>query len=217
MVKRQKEKQYQSAIEHRVNSQIRSGRYGDGGGGGAKRLPFNHCALTLTPFQHPVCNRDGIVFENSAILPFLLEHKIDPVTGASMTHRDLITLNMSKEEDDDGGTAKNQYGLQKWQCPVLNKALSDHIKIVAILQPKNGSGDNGNQQANVYSFEAYQELNIKAKNYEDLISGATFHPKSDVIVLNDPNNDEFNNRRDINQFYHITHSRELKKSNAGWC
>ena len=28
-----------------------------------KRLPFNFCALSLAPFENPVCTEDGIVFD----------------------------------------------------------------------------------------------------------------------------------------------------------
>ena len=143
MVKRQKEKQYQSATEHRANSQIRSGNQppsgSEGGGGGLRRLPFNCCALSLMPFTTPVCTSNGIVFEKTAIEPFLAEHKIDPVTGNPMTKHDLIVLNMSKDEEG------------RWQCPILTKPFADHTKVIAIRQ-NNPPGT----EANVYSFEAYQ-------------------------------------------------------------
>jgi peptidyl-prolyl cis-trans isomerase-like protein 2 len=200
MVKRQKEKQYQSATEHKRYSQIRSGSaVADGTHGVQRRLPFSHCALTLTPFENPVSNREGIVFENSTILPFLMKHKIDPVSGTAATSRDLITLIMDKDEEG------------RWQCPVLTKPFADHTKIVAIIQRPEGN------EANVYSYDAFQELNVKAKNYEDLISGKPFHKTKDVIILNDPSDDDLNRRRDINTFYHVTHGRELEqnKSNAG--
>ena len=52
-----------------------------------------------------------------------------------------------------------------WQCPVLEKAFTDRTKVVAIRQNPPGN------EANVYSYEAVQELNFKTKNYEDLTSG----------------------------------------------
>jgi peptidyl-prolyl cis-trans isomerase-like 2 len=33
-----------------------------------------------------------------------------------------------------------------------------------------------------------------------------------VIVLHDPHNEDFQNRRDINTFYHVTHARELRQT-----
>jgi peptidyl-prolyl cis-trans isomerase-like protein 2 len=131
-----------------------------------------------------VCTPLGIIFENSALLPFLMKHKVDPVTGTKMSTRDVITLHMDKDEEG------------RWQCPVLTKPFSNQTKIVAIRQP-------GTNEANVYSFEAYQELNVKTKNYEDLISGVKFSKKTDVIVLNDPSDDEHIRLRDINNFHHI--------------
>ena len=123
-------------------------------------------------------------------MPFLLKHKMDPVTGKKMTTKDVITLEMDKDEEG------------QWQCPVLTKPFSDHTKIVAIRH--------GNQ-ANVYSWQAYHELNLRTKNMEDLISGEKF-TKKDVIVLNDPDNEEFNRLRDINNFHHILHARSLDVS-----
>jgi hypothetical protein len=138
MVKRQKEKQYQSAREHRANSQLRAGSASSAANSRVqRRLPFDCCALTLTPYQTPVCTPQGIIFENSALLPFLLKHKADPVTGQKMTTRDIISLQMDKDQEG------------RWQCPVLTKPFSNQTKIVAIRQP-------GTNEANVYSFEAYQ-------------------------------------------------------------
>ena len=139
MVKRQKEKQYQSAREHRANSQLRSGNQpGATGDGAVRKLPFNCCALSLMPFTSPVCTSNGIIFEKTAIEPFLAEHKMDPVTGKSMTAKDLIVLTMDKDEEG------------RWQCPVITKPFADYTKIVAIVQNPPG------KEANVYSFEAYQ-------------------------------------------------------------
>jgi peptidyl-prolyl cis-trans isomerase-like protein 2 len=194
MVKRQKEKQYQSAREHRANQGLRAGTASSANSRVQRRLPFDCCALTLTPYETPVCTSQGIIFENSALLRFLLKHKVDPVTGETMTTRDVITLNMDKDEEG------------RWQCPVLTKPFSDQTKIVAIRQP-------GTNQANVYSHEAYQELNVKAKNYQDLTSGSKF-TKNDVILLNDPLDEAHSQLRDINNFHHIRHARSLESSAA---
>jgi peptidyl-prolyl cis-trans isomerase-like 2 len=189
MVKRQKEKQYESACEHKANSQIRA--HGSRILNiSVRRLPFHCCALTLAPFENPVCFPNGVVFENTALLPFVMTHKKDPVTGIPRSSRDVIKLNMEKDEEG------------KWQCPILAKPFHDHTKIVAIRH--------GNE-ANVYSWQAYQELNLKAKNMEDLVTGEKF-TKDDVILLNDPDNEDFNKLRDINNFHHILHARSLGES-----
>jgi peptidyl-prolyl cis-trans isomerase-like protein 2 len=186
MVKRQKEKQYQSAQEQRAYSKLRSGV--TIGSTVQRKLPFHCCALTLVPFVNPVCTSNGIVFDNTALLPFLLQHQKDPVTGHPLTTRDIITLHM--DLDDQG----------RWQCPVLTKPFADHSKIVAIR-------DEDNNQAYVYSYEAYKELNLKPKNYVELTTGKKFNPQKDVIILNDPDNPDFDKLRDINSFWHITNAR----------
>ena len=137
MPKRQKEKQYQSAREHRANQSIRSGS--SALSTVTRPLPFDCCALTLTPYTTPVCTPSGIIFDNTAILPHLMKHKSDPVTGKPMTSRDIIMLNMDKDESTN-----------TWQCPVLNKPFTNRTKIVAIKQK-------GKNDANVYSYEAYHE------------------------------------------------------------
>eukprot|EP00980_Cylindrotheca_fusiformis_P008126 scaffold1727_cov133-Cylindrotheca_fusiformis.AAC.29 len=192
MVKRQKEKQYQGAREHKRNSQIRSGS-GIGGSAVQRKLPFKCCALTLTPFVNPVCNPNGIVFDNAALTEFLMKYKKDPVTGKPLETRDIITLNM--DQDEEG----------RWQCPVLTKPFADHSKIVAIL-------DKSTKEAYVYSYEAYRELNVKPKSWQDLTTGKKFSPKTDVLILNDPQDEEFQKSRDIETFWHIRNSRTLQKS-----
>ena len=178
MVKHQKEKQYQSAREHRALSQIRHGRSEHGVAGTVRKLPFDCCALTLSPYANPACTSDGIIFDASAITPCVLKYKSDPVSGKPMTTRDIITLNMDKDKESG-----------KWQCPVMNKPFSNHTKIVAIRQNKKN-------EANVYSFEAVEELNFKPRNYVDLISGEKFNKAKDVIWLNDPANEELNRKRE---------------------
>lgn len=119
-----------------------------------------------------------------------MKHKADPVTGRPMTSRDLIVLNMDRDEST--GT---------WQCPVLNKPLTNRTKVVAIRQRPPGN------EANVFSYEAYHELNVKAKNNLDLVSGKKF-TKEDVIVLQDPNDEAHCRLRDIQNFSHINSLRE---------
>ena len=194
MVKRQKEKQYQSTREHRSNQQQ---RYTGSSSAVQRTLPFHCCALTLTPYENPVCtlllqkqNQDsprlGVIFEKNSLESFLKNNnQCHPITGEKLHSDKIIELIMDKDEEG------------RWQCPVLTKPFANHSKIVAILQSSQNS-------AHVYSFQAYSELNVKAKNYTDLISGAKFNNKRDVILLNDPNHSELNTRRDINTFYHIT-------------
>ena len=46
-----------------------------------RRLPFTHCALSLQPFEHPLCTADGHCFDLLHIVPFVRRYKIDPITG----------------------------------------------------------------------------------------------------------------------------------------
>jgi peptidyl-prolyl cis-trans isomerase-like 2 len=200
MVKRQKEKQYQTAHENRSNQQLRaSGASNVTGDNTPNRglLPFAHCALTLLPYETPVCNELGIIFDNAAVVKFMLRHKMDPVTGLPAdSSKSLIRLNMDQNEEG------------AWQCPILTKPFSDRSKVIAIIQP----GGERNE-ANVYSYEAYYELNVKPRNYEDLLTGEKFDKLKDVLTIFDPADDQLNRRRDISTFYHIRHARELLDAN----
>jgi peptidyl-prolyl cis-trans isomerase-like 2 len=226
MVKRQKEKLYQSSREHRANAAQRAATGGTADAASStsaacqhcRLLPFSHCALTLTAYETPVCNAQGIVFENSAILPFILKHGMDPCTGEKITTRDLITLNMHQQSDgDDEGGGSGISEPPRWACPIMNKPFVQHSKIVAILLDNNNNNDTSsssssttdNRHANVYSWQAYQELNVQANHYEDLLTGQPFDKKKHVLILYDPNDDDLNRRRDINTFYHITNARKL--------
>jgi peptidyl-prolyl cis-trans isomerase-like 2 len=195
MVKRQKEKQYQSARENRANQLLRSSSSSGNNitsTGSRGLLPFSHCALTLVPFETPVCNAAGIIFDNAALVKFILRHKVDPVTGIPVdSSKCLIRLHMDQNEEGE------------WQCPILTKPFTDRSKVIAIIQP----GERN--EANVYSYEAYYELNIKARNFEDLQTGNKFDKDKDVLTIYDPSNDDLNCLRDINSFYHIQHAREL--------
>jgi peptidyl-prolyl cis-trans isomerase-like protein 2 len=138
-----------------------------------------------------VCTSDGVIFDNAAITPHLMRHGVDPVTGNPMTSRDLIVLNMDRDESTG-----------RWQCPVLNRPFTDRTAIVAIRQRPPGN------EANVYSREAYRELNVKARSYVDLTSGMKFDPKADVIVLQDPDDEAHCRMRDIRNFTHIRQLRD---------
>ena len=201
MVKHQKEKLYQSAREHRSNSKLRAGTVSNAKSR-VRSLPFNCCALTLTPFNTPVCTPNGIIFENDAILPYLIKYKKDPVTGKPMSTRDLITLKMDKNIETG-----------EWQCPVLCKPFTDYSKVVAIRQNQvhSNSANSESIEANVYMYEAVEELNFKAKNYVDLVSGCEFSKSKDVIMLLDPNNNDLMELRDINNF---KHSKMLRDQNS---
>merc|ERR1711862_233813 len=130
----------------------------------------------------------------------ILQHKTDPVTGEPLASSQLIKLNMAKScnnNNDNLGEGEEEDNYE-WECPILNKPFNDYSKVVAIKISPN--------EANVYSYDAIHELNLKLKNYEDLISGVKFNKNKDIILLQDPNNDEHVQLRDICNFYHIKHN-----------
>jgi peptidyl-prolyl cis-trans isomerase-like 2 len=218
MVKRQKEKQYLSAREQRSQGQSRAqtGRNTHQNGTVQRLLPFDCCALTLVPFSTPVCTTSSqVVFDNASLMEFVFKFKRDPVTGAEMelgnskkdnsnndkkTSSQIIRLNMDR--DSEG----------RWQCPILTKPFTNMTKIVAVVD--RGDGESS-LEAYVYSYEAYHELNEKNKNWVDLTTGKKFSPRKDVIILNDPNDDKLQQRRDIQGFWHIQNSRSLEDAKSG--
>ncbi|CAG8524599.1 1281_t:CDS:10 [Diversispora eburnea] len=111
-----------------------------------KRLPFDYCSLSLQPFEHPVCAPDGIIFDLKNIYPFLKKHGTNPVTGEKLEPKSLIKLNFHKNSNDE------------YHCPATYRVFNDHTHIVAIKTT-----------GNVYSYEAIDRLNIKTKNWKDLL------------------------------------------------
>lgn len=141
-----------------------------------RRLPYDHCCLCLQPFEDPYSDNDGNLFEFQAIIEFVKKFKINPVTGKKLDIKSLTKLNFFKNAQDD------------YHCPVLFKPFTKNSHIVAIQK-----------SGNVYCYEAVEQLNIKGKNYKDLINDTPF-VRSDIITIQDPNNlGKFN----ISNFHHI--------------
>lgn len=153
-----------------------------------RRLPFDHCALSLTPFKTPCCGPEGVVFDLVTLVPYLQKHKANPVSGEPMTSRDILRLNIS------------QNAAGEWQCPVTFKVFNDSSHIVAIRTT-----------GNVFSYEAVAELNVKAKNWEDLLTGEAFC-KKDIVTLLDNQDAAHAARRDIANFVHVQTVREVNSA-----
>lgn len=83
----------------------------------------------------------------------------NPITDEPLTSGDLISLNFIKNEEG------------KYIDPVTFKVLTPSTNIVCIRN-----------SGNVYSRETIDELNIKAKNWADLVTGEKFSIK-DLITL----------------------------------
>ncbi|KAI1287598.1 RING-type E3 ubiquitin-protein ligase PPIL2 [Halotydeus destructor] len=141
-----------------------------------RRLPYDHCALSLQPFHHPYCNQLGYQFDIVHIVPFLKKFGKDPVSGEALDAKQLVKLNYTR----------NNEGF--YHCPVMFKTFNENSHIVAIKTT-----------GNVFSYEAVEELNIKTKNFRDLINDETFS-KKDIITIQDPMNADKMNAAD---FYHF--------------
>ena len=101
----------------------------------------------------------GVIYDMLSIIPYVNKNKRCPVTGAPLALKDLIKLNFHKND-------KGEY-----HCPVMFKEFSPHTRIVAIKTT-----------GNVYCHEAVETLNIKTKNYKDLLTDQPF-TKADIITL----------------------------------
>lgn len=85
-----------------------------------RRLPYDHCCLSLQPFEHPYCDSHGNVYELEAILQYIKQFKHNPVTGKPLDAKSLIKLNFYKNAEDE------------YQCPVLFKLFTKYSHIVAV-------------------------------------------------------------------------------------
>ncbi|KAJ8978668.1 hypothetical protein NQ317_019104 [Molorchus minor] len=141
-----------------------------------KRLPFDHCCVSLQPFEIPYCDLDGNIFDLEPLIPFLKKFKINPVTGKSLDFKSLIQLNFRKNAEGE------------FECPVMFKPFTKSSHIAAIATT-----------GNVYLMEAIEQLNIKNRNWKDLITDEPFE-RRDIIVLQDPNH---LSKFDISKFHHV--------------
>lgn len=66
-------------------------------------LPFDHCALNLTPFANPALlgTNSGVIFDFENIVPYVQQYKCDPVSGDPVTTKDIIKLTMSKNNEGE--------------------------------------------------------------------------------------------------------------------
>jgi peptidyl-prolyl cis-trans isomerase-like 2 len=141
-----------------------------------RRLPFNYCALSLQPFSQPVCTLSGTTFDHENILRWLTKNHTNPVDGAPLKAGDLIKLNFAKNEDGE------------YIDPVTYKVFTDNTHIIALKNT-----------GNVFAFDTIDRLNIKAKNWHDLVSNDGFG-RADMITLQDPQNV---NSRNLSTFKYL--------------
>uniref|UniRef100_A0A915KPW1 RING-type E3 ubiquitin-protein ligase PPIL2 n=1 Tax=Romanomermis culicivorax TaxID=13658 RepID=A0A915KPW1_ROMCU len=150
------------------------------------RESFGGCkdgSISLQPFEYPVCSLNGNIYDIANVVPFLKKFGRDPVTGEKCDSKSLITLRFHKNREN------------AYHCPVTYRVFTNTSHVVAIRQT-----------GNVYSYEAVEELNLKSKNFRDLLTDDPF-ARRDIITIQeklmtfkDPHNlDKFN----ISTFYHI--------------
>ncbi|KAA6408642.1 MAG: peptidyl-prolyl cis-trans isomerase-like 2 [Lasallia pustulata] len=141
-----------------------------------KRLPFNFCAVSLQPFEHPVCTADGTIFDLTNILSWLEKHGTNPISGLPLKLNELIKLHFAKNDDGD------------MVDPVTFKVFTDNTHIVALKNT-----------GNVFAWDTVERLNVKARMWRDLVSDEAFSRK-DIMTLQDPQNV---GSRDLSSFKYI--------------
>lgn len=141
-----------------------------------RRLPFHCCSLSMQPFEHPLCTKEGIIFDLLNIVPYLKKYGKNPATGEPLQAKELTKLNFHKNAED------------QYHCPVTFKVFNNNSHIVAVKPT-----------GNVFSYEAVEQLNLKAKNFKDLLTDEPFTRK-DLITIQDPTClDKFN----LANFHHL--------------
>eukprot|EP01084_Bolivina_argentea_P250149 419039_1 len=140
------------------------------------QLPFYCCALSLKPFEHPYCTKDGYVFDLTTILPYVKKNKSHPITGTKLSVKDLIKLKFYKNDDDE------------YHCPITRKIFNNKSYIVTI-----------SKTGNVYSYDAIKELNINKNDFKDLMDNTPF-TQNEIITLQNPKEPS---RQYIQNFAHI--------------
>jgi len=156
-----------------------------------RRLPLDHCALSLQPYEAPYADDDGNIFDLVHIVPYIKKYKRNPVTGKPLEASQLIKLNFHKNSKGE------------MHCPVMFKVFTNNVHVAAIRTT-----------GNVFSYEAVDELNIKTKNWKDLLTSEPFQGRKDIVVLQDPQDQsKFN----MNAFHHLkndfkVHDLELEKA-----
>ncbi|KDN37460.1 hypothetical protein K437DRAFT_240666 [Tilletiaria anomala UBC 951] len=157
---------------------------------GFKPLTYDNCAISLQPWKHPVCCKDdGTIFDLMNVIPYIKKYGTNPATGHPLNASQLLTLHFHKNEEG------------KYSDPISYKGFNEHTHIVAIATT-----------GNVYAYETVQQLNIKGKNWHDLLDESTAFKREDIITLQDPYNME---GKDIRQFNHIKEGKVLTAADRG--
>lgn len=154
-----------------------------------RRLKFDSCCLSLNSVSDKhvgLCDDDSFcyVFECDIIVKFLEKYQIHPVTGKKVTAKDLIELKFHKNNEG------------QYHCPIIYKLFNQHSKIVA--NKKSGT---------VYSFDAYQQLNLKPNNFKDLLTDEPFE-RDDIVTIQDPT--KADEKWNVGSFYYVKNKLKWK-------
>lgn len=168
-----------------------AGSRAQGAGAKFRRLPFNFCAASLQPFKNPVCTPEGTIFDVEVIGAWLDKNDTNPVNGQPLNPKDLIKLNFARNADAEvDSNAGPTDGKGDMIDPVTFKVFTDNTHIVAI---RHGT------YANVFAWETVEQMNIKQKNWHDLVDDKEFGRK-DIITLQDPQNAA---SRNLSEFHYL--------------
>ncbi|EEA06320.1 uncharacterized protein CMU_008110 [Cryptosporidium muris RN66] len=143
---------------------------------------FDECALTLMPIKDAVCTKEGIVYEKDNIERYIDIYGQNPFNGEQLSKNDVIQLHYNLNSEG------------KFCCPITKKAFGNSSHIV--VNSKSGY---------VYSYNTVDELNRKARNWNDLVTGEKFSSK-DLIVIQDPLHFQ---SRELKNFHYIKEGRRL--------
>ncbi|CAI5508430.1 unnamed protein product, partial [Closterium sp. Naga37s-1] len=144
--------------------------------------------VSFTPFEDPVCSPEGHVYDIVNIVPYIQKFKRNPVTGKPLALKDLIKLHFHKNADGE------------YHCPVLKKVFTEFTHIVAVKST-----------GNVFCYEAIKELNVKPKNWNELLTDEPF-TRADIITIQDPNNLDANV---LTEFDHVKQNLAAPKEGEG--
>lgn len=150
---------------------------------------MDFCCISHKPFDIPYMDQEGNVYELEEIAKFLKLFKKNPVSGKPMEAKELIKLNFAKNTND------NSNDEIRFQCPALFRPFTKNSHIVAIATT-----------GNVYCNEAVEQLNIKTKNWKDLVNDQPFTRK-DIITIQDPSDIA---KFDISRFHFVRNRLKVK-------
>ncbi|CCJ29227.1 unnamed protein product [Pneumocystis jirovecii] len=157
------------------------------------RLPFQYCNLSLQPFENPVCTineaNEATIFELLHIIPYIKKHKTNPITGEKLETKSLLKLKFYKNE-------KGEYC-----CPITYKIFNNHTHIIAIRT-----------SGNVFSWDAVDNLNLKTKNMNDLLTNELF-TKNDIITIQNPYNLQNHKVSELKHFNEDTNPIKIQRNN----